>query len=453
MPDVEVLLQAFKRVKMRISNSEIEEALDDLAALLSQTSLEVEDEVLALRQQFSFAQKQIGLNLIENSEYSRIMSNISFAMLRLITDICKQLQQQQASPVPSAGISVTDAEAEAPPTPPAGLPDMLQEGLQRMNEGDYSGALQHFSAYLQTNPRSWHAMHYLGSLHETLGLWNEAIHWYSEALKVNPADAIAVNNRGNIRMEQLGEHEKAFKDFSTALIADPGLMTARYNRALAAMYLLQYDQAISDLNACIQQGFMTDTAHGLRGVCLAAAGQYEEATQDLSIGLRADPDNATYWATYGLCEYQHGLYEQAIETLTHALNLNPAQPEMRNVRGMSYFFLENYTAAQADFEEVVRQKPDYAYGWYFLGLCRKIQGAPDEAIRYLGEAVRQDPQLAEAYAILGVIAYENGQMDDAIALCQRALSIKSEVPVAQEFLQKAQQARNAGGLWNKIFGK
>lgn len=451
MTDIQALLQAFQNIRARIAESEIDEALRDVAALMPQTGLDLDDDVLALRQQFSHAQKQVRLNLIENSEYARTLNNISFALLRLITDACKQLQQQQPSPVPSAGISVTDAEAQVAPAISADLSPVLQEGLEKMEQGDYGGALQHFSAYLQINPRSWHAMHYLGSLHETLGLWDEAIHWYSEVLKVNPADAIAINNRGNIRMEQLGEHEKAYKDFSTAIMADSTLLTARYNRALAAMYLSQYEAAIADLNVCIEQGFMTDAARGLRGVCLAAAGRHSEAAEDLKIALQADPENATYWATYGLCEYQHGLYQQAIDTLNHALTLNPNQPEMQNVRGMAHFFLENYAAAQADFEQVVRQNPDYAYGWYFLGLCRKIQNDPVEAIRYLGEAIRLDPELAEAYAILGVIAYENDRNDDAIRLCRQALAIK-EVPIAQEYLQKAQQANPSGNVWNKLFG-
>lgn len=451
MTDVEVLLMAFQKIRARIAESEIEEALRDIATLMPQTGLDLDDDVLALRQQFSYAQKQVRLNLIENSEYSRMLNNISFALLRLITDACKQLQQHHPSPVPSAGLSVTDTEVQAASALSTNLAPMLQEGLEKMGQGDYGGALQCFSAYLQTNPRSWHAMHYLGSLHETLGLWDEAIHWYSEALKVNPADAIAINNRGNIRMEQLGEYEKAYKDFSTALVADPTLSTARYNRALAAMYLSQYERAIADLNVCVEQGFMPEAARGLRGVCLAAAGNHDEAAEDLKIALQADPENATYWATYGLCEYHHGLYQQAIDTLNHALKLNPDQPEMQNVRGMAHFFLENYAAAQADFEQVIRQKPDYAYGWYFLGLCRKIHGAPAEAVQCLREATRLDPDLAEAYAILGVIAYENDHNDDAIRLCQQALAIK-EVPIAQEYLQKAQQANKSGSMWNKLFG-
>lgn len=452
MTDTEALLKAFQTIRARIAESEIEEALRDVSELMPKTGLDLDDEILALRQQFSHAQKQIRLNLIENSEYSRILSNISYALLRVITDACKQLQQQQPHAIPSAGISITDAETQATPTISADLPPVLQEGLAKMNQGDYGSALQHFSLFLQTHPRSWHAMHYLGSLHETLGLWEEAIYWYSEALKVNPADAIAINNRGNIRMEQLGEYEKAYKDFSTALVADPTLLTARYNRALAAMNLSQYEPAIADLSACLEQGFMVGTVHGLRGICLAATGRHGEAAEDLKIALRADPDNAIYWATYGLCEYEHGLYQQAIETLSHALTLNPHQPEMQNVRGMAYFFLENYAAAQTDFEAVVRQKPDYAHGWYFLGLCRKIQNTSTEAVQYLGEAIRLDPTLAEAYAVMGVIAYENNRIEEAIRWCEQALALR-EVPIAQEYLQKAQQALRAnGGFWNKLFG-
>ncbi len=453
MAHLEVLIQDLQAIKKRISQSEVEEALEELSALLPHIGLSLEDDVLALQQQFNYIQKQHQLNLIEHSEYARTLNNISFALLRLITATCKALQQQQpqSGSAPSAGLSITDTEPLATPTQTE-IASMLQEGQQKMAKGDYSGALQLFSEYLQAHPRSWQAMHHLGSLYETLGLWEEAVYWYSEVLKVNPADAIALNNRGNIRMEQLEAYEKAYKDFSTALLADPQLQAARYNRALAAMNLRRYSEAIADLDECIRQNFMVDTCRGLRGVSLAAVGRHAEAAEDLKLALRADPNNATYWATYGLCEYEHGLYREAIQTLNHALSLNPHQPEMQNVRGMSHFFLKDYPAAQADFEAVARQKPDYAYGWYFLGLCRKIQGDPESAIQYLREALQQNPQLAEAYAILGVIAYEHDQFNEAIRLCEQALALHPDLEVAQEFLQKARQAQRSGGLWNKLFG-
>ncbi|MCS6930198.1 MAG: tetratricopeptide repeat protein [Saprospiraceae bacterium] len=453
MTDAQVLLQTLQKIRARIAESEIEEALDDLIAVGTQTRLGIDDEVLALRQQFRHIQKQIDLNLIPYSEYAQALNNISYAVLRLITTTCRQLQQKHLSANPTAGISLPALEKEASISlKTEELSPILREGQQKMEAGDYTGALQQFSAYLQVEPRSWHAMHYLGQLHEILGLWDEAIHWYSEALKINPANALALNNRGNIRMEQMEDFARAYKDFSAALVADPSLFTAHYNRAVAAANLQNYEQAVADLNACIGHHLIPDTAFGLRGICLVALERYQEAMKDLSIAIQREPDNAVYWSNYGLCEYHSGSYPQAIHTLTHALSLNPNQPDIQHIRGMAYFFSEDYSAAQRDFQQLVQQKSNHAYGWYFLGLCHKMTGNPTEAIHCLGEAIRHNPEFADAYAVLGVIAYENGQTNEAIRLFQQTLELRADHPVARQYLQKAQQRQSSTGFWKKLFG-
>lgn len=448
------LIESLQTLKDRIRKSETEEALEALADLLQSVDADLVDEVYALQQQMSLAQQQIRLNLIDHKEFSIAFSNVSFSTLRLITVASKQAQTRQPSAVPTAGISVTDAAA-APPVAAAGggeEPDLLQTGYQKMQDGDYSGAMNDLTVYLEKNPQSWEAKQNLAALHETLGLWDEAIHWYSETVKTNPKMAVALNNRGNIRMEQQADYERAYKDFNAALVADPSLLTARFNRALAAMHLSQYAQAVQDLDVCLQQNFQKNTASGLRGVCRVHTQDYQGSMADLKIALQADPDNASYWGSYGLCQYHLGQYQEAIEVLGHSLSLDPRQPEMQTVRGIAYYFLNQYDPAEQDFRETLDMAPDYTYAWYFLGLVYKMRGDSAQAVGFLREAYTRNPDMAEAYAIVGVIAYENNQFAEAIQFCERALQSDPNQEVALEFLEKAQKAQKAGGLWGKIFG-
>ncbi|MBK9336216.1 MAG: tetratricopeptide repeat protein [Lewinellaceae bacterium] len=448
------LIQALQHLKDRIRQSETEEALAELSNLLEDVNTDLLDEVFALQQQMNLCQQQNRLNLIDHKEYSIAFSNISFSTLRLITVATKHVQAGQNTAVPSSGLSVTDNAAPQPVAAAmAGAdPDLLQTGYQKMQDGDYSGAMSDLTTCLEKHPQSWEAKQHLAALHETLGLWDEAIHWYSEAVQANPKLAIALNNRGNIRMDQQADYERAYKDFNAALVADPNLQTARFNRALAAMHLGQYAQAVADLDVCIQQDFQTNTAAGLRGVCRVHTLDFEGSMADLKIAIKADPENASYWGSYGLCHYNLGEYRDAIEFLDHALKLDPNQPEMQTVRGIAYYFLDEYDAAEKDFQETVRQDPTYAYAWYFLGLVYKMRGNATEAIKYLRTACDQNPDMAEAYAILGVIAYEHDQYAEAIQLCERALQSDPEQETAREFLEKARSAGKTGGLWGKLFG-
>jgi len=448
------LIQALQNLKDRIRKSETEEALSELADLLDDVDADLLDEAFALQQQMNLCQQQSRLNLIDHKEYSLAFSNISFSTLRLITVATKQLQTRQHSAVPSSGLSVTDTAAPQPvASASAGdEPDLLQTGYQKMQDGDYSGAMTDLTAYLEKNPQSWEAKQNLAALHESLGLWDEAIHWYTEAVHTNPKLAVALNNRGNIRMDQQADFQRAYKDFNAALVADPSLLTARFNRALASMHLSQYAQAVQDLDVCIQHEFQKNAACGLRGVCRVHTQDYQGSMDDLKIAIKADPENASYWGSYGLCQYHLGNYRDAIEFLDHALKLDPNQPEMQTVRGIAYYFLEEYDPAEKDFRESIRLSPGYAYAWYFLGLVYKLRGDSVEAIKYLKEAYTHNPDMAEAYAIIGVIAFENNQFDEAIQYCERSLQSDPNQEVAIEFLEKARKAKNTGGLWGKLFG-
>lgn len=446
-------LESLQSLKDRIRKSETEEALEELAGLLDEVDADLVDEVYALQQQMNMCQQQNRLNLIDYKEYSLRFSNISFSALRLITMATKSLQARQHTAVPSAGISVTDTTTSPPVASVASgeQPDLLQQGQAKIQNGDYAGALEDLSAYLEQNPQSWEVKFQLAGLYESLGMWEEAIHWYTETLHQNPKHAVALNNRGNIRMDQLADFERAYKDFNAALIAEPGLLTARFNRGLAAMHLSQYEQAVADMDVCMQNGFEASTAAGLRGVCRVHTQDYAGSMADLKTALQDDPENASYWGSYGLCQYHLGNYREAIELIDKALSIDPHQPEMQTVRGIAYYFLEEYDQAEKDFREAVRQNSAYAHAWFFLGLVYKMRGNYSEAVKYLKEAYTQNPDLAEAYAIMGVIAFEQNQYSEAIQFCERALQSDPEQETAKEFLEKARIAKR-GGLWNKLFG-
>ncbi|MCB0532372.1 MAG: tetratricopeptide repeat protein [Lewinellaceae bacterium] len=449
------LIQTLQGLKELIRKSETEEALAELASFIENIDADLLDEVYALQQQMSLCQQNIRLNLIDHKEYSITFSNISFSTLRLITVANKKLQNQQQSSVPSAGFSVDDHPAptsagQAPAGPDA---ELLQAGYQKMQQEDYTGALNDFTAFHEKNPESWEVKQHFATLYEQLGLWEEAMHWYSETIRQNPKQALAFNNRGNIYLEQLEDYGKAYKDFNAAVVADPNLTAAQFNRALAAMHLGEYPQAIADLTVCIDSNFERAMATGLRGICRVQTANYSDAETDLKVALSADPSNASYWGSHGLCRYHLGAYPEAVELMTKALELDPSQLEIQTVRGIAYYFLENYDAAEADFEWVVQQNPDYGYAWFYLGLVHKVRGAYEPAVDCLVKSYTLEPDLADAYAIMGVIAFEQEQYVEAIQFCERALQSEPENETAREFLEKAHAAKNnSGGLFGKLFG-
>jgi tetratricopeptide (TPR) repeat protein len=77
--------------------------------------------------------------------------------------------------------------------------------------------------------------------------YNEAIHWYGEALNKKPDFADIYNNRG-LAYQKSDKPEKALDDFNKAIAVDSKFWEAYYNRAELLFNLGNYQEAIQDLN-------------------------------------------------------------------------------------------------------------------------------------------------------------------------------------------------------------
>ena len=59
-------------------------------------------------------------------------------------------------------------------------------------------------------------------LFTSLGKYQEAIEWYDKALKIDPNNVFALNNKG-LALSNLGKYEEAIEWFDKALKIDPNM--------------------------------------------------------------------------------------------------------------------------------------------------------------------------------------------------------------------------------------
>src|SRR5262249_30517548 len=99
-----------------------------------------------------------------------------------------------------------------------------------------------------------------------------------------------------------------------------------------------------------------------------------------------------------------------------------------------------HAAAEVQFREAIRLKPDFALAHYNLGLVLKAQGDRAGAIEALRSAVRCRPYLARAHASLGAVLAEDGQTDAAITHLRHALDLEPANEEARQLLRRLQEA-------------
>ncbi|MEZ4671825.1 MAG: toll/interleukin-1 receptor domain-containing protein [Anaerolineae bacterium] len=107
-----------------------------------------------------------------------------------------------------------------------------------------------------------------------------AIKDYSQAVILNPDLGIAYFNRGLIYFENNAYLDAAIMDFSEAIRLDPEFIDAIYMRAISYYQKDDFLKAIEGYNEVLEQGAYMSEALNNRGECFFALGEYAKALPD-----------------------------------------------------------------------------------------------------------------------------------------------------------------------------
>lgn len=136
--------------------------------------------------------------------------------------------------------------------------------------------------------------------------------------------------------------------------------------------------------------------------------QYSDYVADLESQLEEDPENTetllavaracSTWGSYVQMlaasdeESAHGdeLLQRSIGYYDRYLELDNAS-DARAERAMCEYYLGDIETAVADLEALMTDDPEYATGWYDLGLLYEAQGLTDDAVAAYQRAAELDP--------------------------------------------------------------
>jgi tetratricopeptide (TPR) repeat protein len=115
---------------------------------------------------------------------------------------------------------------------------------------------------------------------------------YDNALRLNPNNADAYNNRG-VAKKHLGKLAEAIADYDQAIALKPDFAVAYFNRGDAKKLLGQYDEAIKDFDKTIELRPDLSHSYGNKGCTLVAQGKFKESLKWLNKCLSMD-ENARF---------------------------------------------------------------------------------------------------------------------------------------------------------------
>jgi tetratricopeptide (TPR) repeat protein len=201
----------------------------------------------------------------------------------------------------------------------------LEEGLKQMNQKDYDKALVFFDLAVKENPENIEALNNRANLLVLNRKFKEALCDYEQILKKKPNNYKAFFNMA-ILFGQTGDYEKSIEYANKVLSIKSDFYEVF--RLLSSVYYAKgdYCKSIEYANIMIEKQPQNKVTHIYRGLSYIEMNELEKAKKDFDYVLKFEPN--VYQAYYGLSKYYEKKKDikKALENCEKASNLIKNDP-------------------------------------------------------------------------------------------------------------------------------
>lgn len=257
-----------------------------------------------------------------------------------------------------------------------------------------------------------------------LGQFSTAIDKITQAIEIAPKWGILQNNL-SAQYLSMSDYTSSIELATTALLLDPLLINAYYNRGLALMNIGETDAALDDLNMAVQID-PGDSFGYMRRAFLydRVLGDYARALEDFDAAIAVEPQNSAIYSDRGLMHFRYGAHELAFTDLKHALDLNPwdvySHINLANFYSRTGYFAESLE--QYDLTLEISDRFDYSVLLYRPQVLIALEQY-DAALEDIADFIAREPseyfeitariQRAAIYAHQGEYMYSQSSLSTA----------------------------------------
>ena len=219
----------------------------------------------------------------------------------------------------------------------------------------------------------------------------QAIADYDQALKLQPENVNALNNRGLAHFE-LQDYEQAVADFSKAIARERYSAKFYLQRRACYLQLGREEEAQSDTAKIAWIGKLNDLNRHVAQEP-KAAGNYVQLAQHLIAGgeskvglasyetaMQVQPKYGRSYSSRAAFWLSNGEFDKAIADCNRAIQAEP-HFEAYSIRGDTYFQQREFDLAIADYRKAKRVDAQVAKAYLFRAKKLAAEGKTDEAKR------------------------------------------------------------------------
>ena len=256
--------------------------------------------------------------------------------------------------------------------------------------------------------------------------YDEALVFYSKALKFDENYAIAWSNKGIVLNDHFNLVDKAISCFEKALQSIPNYADAKLNLGVAHAKKASYSKAIEHYESALKYDSNLVEAWSNRGVALNALKRHEEALASADKAITLKPDFAEAWSNRGNALNDLKRHEEALTSYERAIELKTDLAEALSNRGNALRDLRRYEEALASHERAIELKPDLAEAWSNRGNALRDLRRYEEALASHERAIELKPGYAEAWSNRGNALNDLKRHEEALAHHERSIELKPD---------------------------
>ena len=269
---------------------------------------------------------------------------------------------------------------------------MLNQAVQAMQNGNFSGAETILKRVIQAHPTNLAALNILGLASASQSKHQEAIEIFKKAVRINNKDPSLHYNLAKALLESgqhidalqhhkkttelatknpnawlnygkslsnLGKHQEAIEKYDRALSIESGFAEAFLNKGASLKELKKYREALDCAEKALSLNSSLAEAWSNRGVALKELRRYQEAIESYEKAISIKPDFYETWSNRGLVLKELGRYQEAIESYEKAISIKPDFYEAWLNHGSALSEIKNYDQAVKSYNHTINIKPDF----------------------------------------------------------------------------------------------
>lgn len=302
----------------------------------------------------------------------------------------------------------------------------LREGNKFRDEGNHKQAAKLFTEAIELNPDNALAWHNRGWAYIEQKKYKEALTDFNKATAINPDSEFPYFGRGWVYNLQK-QYEAAVKEYDKVIRLNPRYAVAWNNRGAAKSWQNKMAEALEDYDKAIELNPRYAKAYENRGKALNALGSSEKAAEDLKRAKAINSSNkgADKIIEEVLALNKQGNYDEALELLNQAAQLYPDNQFVFVNRGNIYNdHFRDYEAAIVDYNKTIELNPKFSWPYMNRALAYGRLKRWDDAIADYGRAIELDQNYADAYNGRAWSYCKIGKFAEALPDVNKALELK-----------------------------